>query len=189
MTAPDEEILIEDLEGFRVIDNPLRQRILQLARHPKSVREMADGLGVPVTRLYYHVNMLEKAGFIKAVDVRKSGAQLERIYQSRRGTVRPSPDFVENVGDMKKAAHVLAGALFDITRVEVEAVLERNLHDEEAFGDLARVVLQLTTPVAEDFSRRLEELVQEIRDAAADPDDEDAAIYSFTYAFVPTDTT
>ena len=30
---------------------------------------------------------------------RKAGAQLERIYESRTGTVRPSPDFVENVGD------------------------------------------------------------------------------------------
>ena len=81
MTTPDEEFLIEDLEGFRVIDNPLRQRLLHLARHPKSVRELADALEVPVTRLYYHVNMLEKAGFIEAVDVRKSGAQLERVYQ------------------------------------------------------------------------------------------------------------
>jgi len=188
MTTPDEEILIEDLEGFRVIDNPLRQRILQLARHPKSVRELADGLGVPVTRLYYHVNMLEEAGFIRAVDVRKSGAQLERIYQSRRGTVRPSPDFVENVGDMRKAAHVLAGALFDITRVEVEAVLERSLRDDDGFGDLARVVLQLPAPAAEDFSRRIDELIQEMRDAATGHDDEDATIYSFTYAFVPTDT-
>jgi DNA-binding transcriptional ArsR family regulator len=188
MTAPDTEILIEDLEGFRVIDNPLRQRILHLARHPKSVREMADGLGVPVTRLYYHVNMLEKAGFLDAIDVRKSGAQLERIYQSRRGAVRPSPDFVENVGDMKKAAHVLAGALLDITRVEVEAVIERGLRDEEGFGDLARVVLQLPTPVAQDFSRRIEELVREMRDAATANDDKDATIYSLTYAFIPTDT-
>ena len=188
MTEPEREFLIKDLEGFRVIDNPMRQRILHIARNPKSVRELADALEVPVTRLYYHVNMLEKAGFLEAIDVRKSGAQLERIYQSRKGTVRPSPDFVKNIGDKKKAAHVLAGALFDITRVEVAAFLERELRSGEGSGYLARAVLQLPTPVAEDFSRRIEELVQEMRDAATAHDDKDAAIYSFTYAFVPTDT-
>ncbi len=187
MTRTEQEFLIEDLEDFRVIDNPLRQRILHLARHPKSVRELADALGVPVTRLYYHVNMLEESGFIEAVDVRKSGAQLERIYQSRKGVVRPSPELVDRIEDKQKAAHILAGVLLDITRVETEALIERGLRGEDVFGDLARAVLQLPTPVAEDFRRRLEELVHEMRDAATANDDKDAPIYSFTYAFVPTD--
>jgi len=72
MTIPDNEILIDNLEGFRVIDNPLRQRILHVARHPKSVKDMADALGVPVTRLYYHVNMLEGADFLHVTEVRKA---------------------------------------------------------------------------------------------------------------------
>jgi len=187
MTNPDNEILIEDLEGFRVIDNPLRQRILHLARHPGSVRDMAGSLGVPVTRLYYHVNMLVEAGFLKVVEVRKAGAQLERIYQSIKGTVRPSPEFVQNVGDTKKAARVLAGVLFDITRVEVEAVLEKNLNDEETFGMLARSVGQLPPDVADAFSERIEALAEEMRAAAREYEGGDAGIYSFTYAFVPTD--
>lgn len=191
MTEPEREFLIEDLEGFRVIDNPMRQRILHLARHPRSVRELADALGAPVTRLYYHVNMLEKAGFLEAVDVRKSGAQLERIYQSRKGTVRPSPDFVKNVGDMKKAAHALAGALLDITRVEIETVLERNLLEDEDSGPavtLSRSVMQLPAEIAAEFSERIDGLAGELREAAREYEDTDAPIYSLTYAFVPTDT-
>jgi len=193
MTIPDNEILIDDLEGFRVIDNPLRQRILHIARHPKSVKDMADALGVPVTRLYYHVNMLEEAEFLHVTEVRKAGAQLERIYQSRTGTIRPSPEFVANVGNPKKAAHALAGTLFDITRVEVEAVLEKGLEkglvDEEGFGSLARSVAQLPADVAEEFAERIEALAIEIRDAARAHEGTDGEIYSFTYAFVPTDGT
>jgi len=187
MTIPDNEILIDNLEGFRVIDNPLRQRILHVARHPKSVKDMADALGVPVTRLYYHVNMLEGADFLHVTEVRKAGAQLERIYQSRTGTIRPSPDFVANVGNPKKAAHALAGTLFDITRVEVEAVLEKGLGDEEGFGSLARSVAQLPADVAEEFAERIEALAVEIRDAARAHEGTDGEIYSFTYAFVPSD--
>ncbi|MCJ7725505.1 MAG: helix-turn-helix domain-containing protein, partial [Acidimicrobiia bacterium] len=158
MTTEDHDILIDDLEGFRVIDNPLRQRILHLTRHPKSVREIAAGLGVPMTRLYYHVNMLEEAGFLTIAEVRKAGPQLERIYESRTGTIRPSPGFVEKVGDAKKAAHALAGVLFDITRVEVEAVLEKNLTGEGDVGTVSRSMGQLPLDFAAEFSERIEAL-------------------------------
>lgn len=183
----DREILIDDLEGFRVIDNPLRQRILHLSRNPKSVREIAEGLGVPVTRLYYHINMLEEAGFLEISEVRKVGAQLERIYQSRTGTVRPSPDFVKNVGDAKKAAHVLAGVLFDITRAEVEAVLEKNLAGEDETGTVSRSMGQIPLDLAAEFSERIEALADEMRAASREHSGSDAPVFSFTYAFVPTD--
>ena len=192
MTTRDNEILISDLEGFRAIDNPLRQRILHLSRNPKSVRDMADALGVPVTRLYYHVNMLEEAGFLTVTEVRKSGAQLERIYQSQSGTVRPAPDFVETVGDTKKAAHALAGVLLDITRVEVEAIIEKTLEGEEgsdevvSHGTLARSVMQMPDDLAAEFAEKIEALALEMRDASNDLEPGDAPLYSFTFAFVPT---
>ena len=63
------------------LDSPLRMRILKAASEPVAVREIADRLGVPITRLYYHVNMLEEAGFVAVVDSRKSGARLEKIYR------------------------------------------------------------------------------------------------------------
>jgi DNA-binding transcriptional ArsR family regulator len=185
----DEEITIDDLEMFRIVDNPLRQRIMHLARHPRSVREIAQRLGVPATRLYYHVNMLEEAGFLEVVEVRKSGAQLERVYRGgRRGALVPSQDLVEQIGDPRKAAHVLAGALFDITRAEVEAQLARSLdYEEEPVGTLARVVLQLPEDLATGFAERIEALAMEMRDAARDHEDADGGLYSFTYAFVSMD--
>lgn len=188
-TGSERVILIEDLEGFRVIDNQLRQRILHLARHPKSVKEIADALDVPVTRLYYHVNMLEEAGFLEVAEVHKVGAQLERIYQSHTGSIRPSDDFVENVGDKKKAADVLAGALFDISRLEVEAVLAKNLVGQETIGAVARAVMQLPEDAAQGFSDRLEALVTEMRDVSRSLDDTtDHPLFSFTFALVPSDT-
>ena len=184
-----DEFVVEDLETFRVIDNPLRQRIMHVARSGRSVKEIAAVLRLPVTRLYYHVNMLEEAGLLEVEEVRKSGAQLERVYRSRRGTVVPSPDFVESLGDPQEAARVLAGALFDNTRVEVEAVLEKNLGDQEAFGTLARMVLQLPDAAATRFAEQIETLAAEMRDASREADDRDdgGEIYSFTFAFVPAD--
>jgi hypothetical protein len=193
MSAPDHDtedhIVIDDLETFRIIDNPLRQRICHLTRHPRSVKEIAATLRVPVTRLYYHVNLLESAGFIEVAEVRKSGAQLERVYRGRRGTIVPSAQFVEQIGDPAEAARVLAGALLDNTRAEVEAVMEKNLRNEEVFGTVSRGVLQLPADVAAEFLVRIEDLADEMRAAARETESEDAEIYSFTYAFVPTDIT
>ena len=89
----------------------------------------------------------------------------------------------------KEAARVLAGALFDNTRVEVEAVLEKNLGDQGAFGTLARMVLQLPDAAATRFAEQIETLAAEMRDASRDADDRDdgGEIYSFTFAFVPAD--
>ncbi|MCB2224704.1 MAG: helix-turn-helix domain-containing protein [Actinobacteria bacterium] len=183
----DTVILIEDMETFRIIDNPLRQRIWHLTRNPRSVGEIAERLGVPPTRLYYHVNMLADAGFLEVVEVRKSGAQLERVYQGRAGTLAPSPEFLESIGDAGKAAHILAGALFDNSRTEVEALLARTFGGEDAFGTLARAVLQLPADDAQRFLDRIEDLAVEMRTASRECDDEGAAIYSFTFAFVPMD--
>lgn len=183
----DDQIVIDDLETFRIIDNPLRQRIWHIARHPHSVREIAGILGVPVTRLYYHVNMLEQAGFVEVVEVRKSGAQLERVYKGRRGTIVPSPEFLDHVGDTAKAARILAGALFDNSRVEVEALLERNLSGEEVFGTVSRGILQLPAEAAEEFLERIESLASEMQAAARETTGDEDRMYSFTYAFVPTD--
>jgi DNA-binding transcriptional ArsR family regulator len=189
LSDEDEEIVVEDLETFRVIDNPLRQRIMHVARRGRSVKEIAGVLGLPVTRLYYHVNMLEEAGLLEVEDVRKSGAQLERVYRSRRGTVVPSPEFVDSIGDPQEAARVLAGALFDNTRVEVEAVLVKHLTEQKATGALARMVLQVPDEMAEQFAERIEQLAAEIREAARETDTagDEGRIYSFTFAFVPTD--
>lgn len=184
---PDDQILVEDLETFRVIDNPLRQRIMHLARRPRSVKELAERLGVPVTRLYYHVNMLESAGLMEVEEVRKSGAQLERVYRSVRGTVVPSPDFVDRIGDPATAARVLAGALFDNSRGEVEATIEKDLAGQETFGVLARMVLQLDPETAAGFAERIEALAGEIRAASQETENEAAPLYTFTYAFVAAD--
>ena len=48
--------------------------------------------------------------------------------------------------------------------------------------------MQLPEEVADEFARTIEALAIEMRDAARAHEDADAPIFSFTYAFVPTDT-
>jgi predicted transcriptional regulator len=70
MNKPEEVLEIEDIAVFEILNTRFRQRILRELITPKPVKELAGCLGVPVTRLYYHVNQLLDAGLIRVVEQR-----------------------------------------------------------------------------------------------------------------------
>jgi len=51
---------------------------------PSTARDLAQNLDVPVTRLYYHLNLLLEVGVIEVVETRKSGAMLQRLPHGRK---------------------------------------------------------------------------------------------------------
>jgi DNA-binding transcriptional ArsR family regulator len=80
---PEAEKTIHDLEALRIYFDPLRTRIIHaLGDVPRTIQSVADTLGVPFTRLYYHFQLLEKHGFIRQVDSHSfGGAVEEKVYQ------------------------------------------------------------------------------------------------------------
>jgi DNA-binding transcriptional ArsR family regulator len=177
------EVLLTTLDQVEALGSPLRMRILHLASEPRSVRELAERLDVPVTRLYYHVNMLDDAGLLEVVEVRKSGARLEKLYRVPGRSVRLSEDLLDAVDDPARAAEITAGVLLDTARVETEAMLERRFTGRSEPGSLGRTVVQLKPEMAEQFVERVEALIRELADSH---DDHDASLdYAFTYVFVP----
>jgi DNA-binding transcriptional ArsR family regulator len=50
------QFVIEDVATLKALADPLRLRLMNLlATHPRTVKELASIVGVPQTRLYYHV--------------------------------------------------------------------------------------------------------------------------------------
>lgn len=80
---PDRELTIHSIQTLKVYFDPLRSRIMQeLAHSPRTVHQIAEVLGVPFTRLYYHVKLMEKHNLIRVVDVvQLVGAIEEKYYQ------------------------------------------------------------------------------------------------------------
>ncbi len=168
---------------IEALSNPVRVRILHLAAEPVAVSELADRLGVPPTRLYYHVNLLVEEGFLTQVDQRKSGARLERIYRRTASDLRLGSDVVETIGDQRKAADAASALVFDPARVEAADMIERVFGGEQPTAQLARTVVTLTVADAERFESRLEQLLEDLRAASNDGGTE---TYSYTVAFIPT---
>ncbi len=80
---PDAERIIHSLDTLKVYFDPVRTRIMQeMAHTPRTVQQIAEALGVPFTRLYYHVKMMEKHDLIRMVDIKQMpGAIEEKYYQ------------------------------------------------------------------------------------------------------------
>ncbi len=78
---PAEEFIITDLETLKVLADPLRINILEYLSKPGTVKQVAEKLDKPPTKLYYHFNLLEKHGLIQMVETRIVSGIIEKHYQ------------------------------------------------------------------------------------------------------------
>ena len=76
-----QEFLVDDLEMLKVIAHNTRLDILQSLKKPKTVKEIARLLKLPATKLYYHVNLMEKHGLIQVVETNIVSGIVEKKYQ------------------------------------------------------------------------------------------------------------
>jgi DNA-binding transcriptional ArsR family regulator len=86
--VPAEEMVIADLKTLKVLSDPLRLRIRELMTDPTTVKQVAAVLNIPATKLYYHIDQLEKHGLIVLVDTRIVSGIIEKHYQISARQVR-----------------------------------------------------------------------------------------------------
>jgi DNA-binding transcriptional ArsR family regulator len=67
--------------ALRALAHPTRLRLLELfAERPRTTKQAAELLGVPPTRLYHHVNALERAGLLELRETRANRGAVEKWY-------------------------------------------------------------------------------------------------------------
>src|SRR5690349_23081625 len=82
-TLPKDLLVITDLETVKVVADPLRLQLLNLLREEaRTVKELAKTLHLPQTKLYYHMDLLEKHGLVRVVGTRLVSGILEKRYQA-----------------------------------------------------------------------------------------------------------
>lgn len=185
---PD-EVFISSPSQFETLSSGLRMRILSLSRDPLSVRELAERLEMPVTSLYYHVNLLEADGFLEIVHTRKSGARLEKVYRVAGRTISPGPDLLDSVGDAAAAAKALTAIVIEPARAETEDALRKRFEGNEQRISLGRMMAVLTPDQLESLEAQIEDLIATFVNNESSADDPEAREYSFTHTLVPADHT
>jgi DNA-binding transcriptional ArsR family regulator len=113
---------VTDVETLRVLADPLRLAILtalmdrgSARMRVMSVKELAEELGEPQTKLYRHVRQLEAAGLIEVAASRLVSGILEQRYQACQRDLSLGPGLLRGRPDGDDADELLAGTQALIT--------------------------------------------------------------------------
>ncbi len=197
-TEPKPVKLIRNLETLRVLTDPLRMRILAaLEKEPRTVKEVARLLDIPPTRLYYHVNLMEKRGILRVVETRVVSGIIEKRYwvTARRFDVDRSL-FAVTSPDAPEGWALILTQLVDTLREEVMRLVEDGTAGRAVQGTpeapvmrLSRSVARLTPEQAQEFRQRAIALMEDF-DAQnqASPDLQEYVLFLALYP-VPTSET
>lgn len=165
----EDEFLIEDLDTLKVLADSRRLRILKtLGATPMTVKQIAKRVGMPATKLYYHVNMMEQHNIIQVVNTRIVSGIIEKFYMVTAKSYRPGPDLL-TAGDVESNTQTLETLVFSVMdNVRDELLrsfragivqLKKEVPAAERI-DIASMVLALTDEEAAEFDQSLAELLQ-----------------------------
>lgn len=167
--------VVDDVEQVRALTEPLRMRILgELCGPPRTTKQVADRLDERPTRLYHHVEILEKAGLVRLVGTRPKRGTLEKYYQAVARQFRvESSLFTPGSGGEGPAAswaetgaRVIEGAVADLRRLDPATTgAERAV--------IGRLRIRAAPAVLEEVRRRAEALLTEIQELGEGDDGSD----------------
>lgn len=167
--------------------DPLRMRIVYLLiRSGRTVKELADELGLPVTRLYYHVNMLLDSGIIAVAQTEKVGAMIQRRFRAVAREHWPAPSLIELIQEDPRMAELFSSLVLESARVDAEALLTSNRLDpgsRESLGVVGRTFFRLDPERVEHWIARMADVIEEIERESEQ--NEGGEVYGFTFVLAP----
>ena len=149
-----------DAATLKALADPLRLRMgLLLASGPCTVKELATELGVPPTRLYYHVRILEQQKLVRVASRRLVSGIEERRYALVEDGWNLDPDLPAS------SMRGVMGPLLAAVAAEVEVALEQRpdqaLSEPDSAVPLSTLTeLELSADEVVDLTKRLQAIVE-----------------------------
>jgi len=113
------------LARLRALAHPLRLRVYQeFAAGRRTTRQVATLLGQPPTRLYHHVNLLERVGLLRLVETRPNRGTVEKYFEVASGVDTGASETSGLSRTSRRLRSSLATLVLDETRLELLAALE-----------------------------------------------------------------
>lgn len=187
-SIPDTEVVIRDPRTLEVLYNPIRYRLFKkMYPRPRSVKELADEIGISANTLYHHVRLLQKHGLIRLADARVVGNKIERLYGLAARRFRITEDL--------KSAPILRSssmAIGDLQEIFDEISQSYLAEENGEFGDKETLVSsiqqltgRLTLEQAQEFNERIQKQIFELLGPQKAQPTEDARYYGSYFLFVP----
>ena len=185
------EFIIRDLDTLKSITHPLRLQLLKTIKEPRTVKEISAFLEIPPTKLYYHINQLEKFGIIRVVETNIVSGIIEKTYQVTAKSYKVDENLLLDQEMSDENLDELLGAILDTTKEEIKnsfraGLIEWGNREKPNKGGMARAHLHFTEEEAIEFYGKLESLIAEYSEACeGNVDNPDIPAYGLTIAFYP----
>ena len=194
--AMNDTFIIQDLDTLKVISDPLRNQILEaLILEPLTVNQVAEKLGMTASKLYYHVNLLEKHGLIQVVETRTVSNLIEKVYRAVATRFTLDHDLLSfETPSGQETIYTAVASTLDSTREDVLRSFQARAFNLEqgAEAQLRRAIFnralsRLTEEKVQDFQNRLNDLVADFEEADMQEagENQDLQSYALTVVFYP----
>lgn len=188
---PIPQMIITDLETLKVMSDELRLKLIEaLSRGPTTVKQLAELVGVPQSKLYYHVGLLEKHGLITVVDTQIVSGIVEKWYQCTAEDYSVDGKLFR-LEPEKESVYGLIRIVFDSTLAEIrQAVTAKLINLDEEAPDKDQMALTkssafLTPAQAELIKKQLKEIHAQLTEFDQEKDTEGKQMFSLLTGFYP----
>jgi DNA-binding transcriptional ArsR family regulator len=178
---------LTELKQVKALADPLRVRVLDaLCRKPQTTKQIALLLDEKPTKLYHHVEALERVGLIRLTETRQNRGTIEKYYESiaKRFSVDRKLLSVMSDETETEVAGIFIAALEE-TIAEIEESFNSKLvkpEDGNATVILSRGHISVTKTQLAELLRKMEAWLKECHSAN---DKKGSEHYGMTVAFYP----
>jgi DNA-binding transcriptional ArsR family regulator len=173
-------------QELRALAHPLRLRLLEeFAGQARTTMQVAAALGEPPTRLYHHVNALERAGILKLARTRQVRGTTEKYYEVARKSFG-AVDGGQVTGRMRGSLRNLAYLVFEEAKSDLVAAITDTKLTPETAPVALRMLLTVSPAQIAGIRKELLALLASIRkECKRQPPPADAPRWALTVAFAP----
>lgn len=167
--SPMDVLRVSSLEQLKTISDPLRLEILEtVADKARTVKQVADLLKKPPTKLYYHMSALEAAGFAVVVETRIKSGIVEKYYRAAAESIEVDRRLLNaQTGGKDEAFKILQSSILDSTIEDLKLSWKAGLIAKDQSGSkndkiiLSKSVLAMDEKDAARFVKKFKALVKE----------------------------
>jgi DNA-binding transcriptional ArsR family regulator len=181
-------LTVSDLEQIRVLADPLRLRILEeLCVAELTTKQVAQRLREKPTKLYHHVEALERVGLIRLARTRQNRGTIEKYY------VAVARQFNSRISTGSKAngdtLQTMISTVFDRTADELRSLIAQGAGRQgiEKQGVLSYLEIRTDARRGRQLQTRLLKLLKSLEDSPGARDKPAERSYRLTLAFYPLD--
>ena len=185
-------LTLSDVHQVKVLADPLRIRILEeLCTAERTTKQVAERLGEKPTKLYHHVEALERVGLIRLTRTRQNRGTMEKYYLAVARQFKADSRIFSAAdagsGDEGDALQAMIATVFERTADEMRGLVaqQRGREGIEEQGVLSYLEIETDKKHGRQFQERLMRLIKSIEEAPEATTKSGRKKYRLTVAFYP----